>query len=247
MTYVKRGLTALGLCISASLALVAFAAPAAHAVPPEWTIEGKTMSELSLNKAPLEGELAPGTDFRIETKIESTLLAIECSNLELDEGLLLKGGEATFVSLFTSCKTMFGESEAGACQPIEPVALDERLLLILHGNKIYALVDPNAEANLFGEIEFGEECVLPTAEVSGSFVYECPTGKEPAGLCDTEQEDHELLTDDSVSELFEGQEEEGQTLPYDEFFFMNTPARWYQRVILRLALFLEGHRWKGAV
>lgn len=247
MNRAKHGLTALGACLLASLALMAYAATAAEAAG-EWSIDGKTMTELALSSAPLVGELESSSSFSISSTIGKTKekISISCAKLEVKNGLLLKGGEATGEFLLSSCKTTIGEKESAACKPAEPVAMNERLLLILHGNRIFALVDPNGVGGILGAFKFSELCAVgEKASVTGTFVYECPKGK--TGECNTSQVSHLLVANEEVAKMFKGQEEEKQVLPDDEVFFMNNPASWIDRVILRLAVAYEGHSWSGTV
>lgn len=239
----RHPLMALGVCLLASLALAAWVATAAQAAA-EWSIDGKTMTELGISTAPLAGEMDTGKTFLLSstTGKAKTKITVECTKLVLEKGLLLKGGEATAELLYSSCKTKLSEAESKVCKPTEPLTLPVRLLMILHGNRIHALED------LGGTVKFGGECALPTEnKITGSVVYECPNGKEPGNNCEKEQVTHLLAAEESVAKHFKGQTEEGQVLPNDEAFFSNVPASWVDWIVLRLALAYEGHTWRGAV
>ncbi|MGH2975312.1 MAG: hypothetical protein ACRDLL_10660 [Solirubrobacterales bacterium] len=245
MTNARHFLATLGACLMASVALMACIATAAQAEPAEWQFEGKTMSELKLEKAPIVGELDAKSSLQISgTGKLKEKITLECSKLEIKNGFLLKGGTSTGEYLYSSCKTTISGKESKACKPSEPVNINQVILLILHGNdtKIFSLVDMN------GVVHFGELCALAEeAALKGSVVFECPEGAEPSGPCETEQVSHLFNANNEVAEMFKGQEEEGQVLPDDEFFFLNNPAEWVERLAIRAAAFLNGQRWRGIV
>ena len=163
----KYGLRALGLCVVAALAFVAFSAASAQAA--EWLTEGNiNVTE----KVPIEIEPDIMLTFSSTTGANNTPVKILCENEDLLEGNLEPAGKATGTLSFTECRTFLGEAESKTCVPQVPIISNGITAELFEmGGEAYVLLKPTTGTTL-AMIKFpNKECILnPEREISGTAV-----------------------------------------------------------------------------
>lgn len=246
MDHAALRLRIFGVCLAIAVAAFAVGAAGAQAEG-EWSVEGKTLTELGHANVEVSAELESPFVLEVEAKLKP--FTVKCGKLVLDNGLLLKGGEATGDYLYSECQTLIEGKASAACKPAEPLAFDVRSLLLLHKKKVYLLHEPRAGTE-FGQLTMGEECVFgEKLPITGSYVTECAVSeKESGGSCEEERVTQLLVDNEEVEKRFEGQEEEGKKLPKDLLFlgqFRGRPRP--LRARMRALAWALGARWHGAI
>jgi hypothetical protein len=168
MNYVKPRFRLICLALMAGLCLMAVSAASAQASG-NWRIEGANIAQ--------EKAIVSEEDQKFTFLVDAMHLEIFCNQFKLDEGKLLPGGKILGNLLFKECATYFTTPKLMRASVCDPVGGEIKLLalglLILHNEnkKTYVRFTPDGFAT-FGAINYGAECVLPKAAISGSFVLE---------------------------------------------------------------------------
>ena len=151
-----------------SLSLLGLLTLAVSGAQANWEIEGKelTANESVAAKAHTPWGLGvPAKNFEIKCN------ATETEGLKL----LAKSATAEGKIKLTGCATFEIKSgtELKNCKPKEPIILGIKILMILHNNEIYLLLEP-ASGTKFTTLEFSELCAITeTADLIGTRVDEC--------------------------------------------------------------------------
>jgi hypothetical protein len=156
MSKSKTRLGLIGLCVTAAMAMMAFAASGAQAAA--WMVGGSTLNSGSLSVevvATLEEEAT------LLSQAAGSSIAISCATLKAEEVVLLGGGVAHGKLVFTKCKTALKGSPAAACNPKEPIVAKGLLLVVKHNGATYVLAEPES-GKPFTTLTLGteEECAI---------------------------------------------------------------------------------------
>jgi hypothetical protein len=170
MSHTMIGPKALGLCLLAVLSVMAFTASRAQALP------GHVYVNLAILKTTVEIEaLKPTQSIFLSTIAGGTSIEVACAAVLLHDGLLFTNGTSLGEFLFSSCGVLVGGLEVKNCQPLEPIVIKVKNLLLHHNNDTYLLISPHNAASLtLTTIHLGELCAAgETFEVKGHTVAEC--------------------------------------------------------------------------
>lgn len=185
MSHAEHGLKALGLSLMATLGLMAFMTAGAQAQ--EWRVLGA--------KLLADETITVSADTEVLLLVPEKLLVIHCSTVTTDEGKLLVAApvDIDIKLLLSKCKTLYNGVEIPACKPVEPVMFKALLLLMLHNNKNYLLVEEQKaeseeEGTALGLYAASGSCLLfKHVGLTGAVVYECLTAAGAAGDCGEER------------------------------------------------------------
>lgn len=167
MRHGKRGPKTLGMLLLAVLALTAFMASSAQALT--WDLNGKEITEPTLFDGRLKEELL--------LLVPALNLIIHCSQLQIEDGLLLPNNTAHLSLVLSGCVSL-GNNQKLACET-ELLLTKLKILPFLHSDgKIYLLYEPLTAGQPFMVIHHkGALCPLPSlTNLTGSVVYECEDG-----------------------------------------------------------------------
>jgi hypothetical protein len=177
----RRGL--LGLC-AVVLGVMAFVASAAQAESTaKWLIlKGTTAVDAAFLPATVVGELENkhGT---LLTKIIGLSVGILCEGVTFSGVTLIGQGSlpAGAQFIFSGCTVTIGGKKEAACTPkggggaLGTIKTNKgKGLAVLIGGAKRILFEPETKEGPFATIEFGEECVLPTAPIFGKlYIKDC--------------------------------------------------------------------------
>ena len=237
-----RTVKTLCLCLLASLGAMAAFATAAQAKG-DWRVESVTTTAV----AKFVGSSSLLT---LKSTVGTLAVKIDCTKLEVNDGLISPGGGSLAEFLLSECTTYLAGSgvPSNGCKPQEPMVILAKGLLILHNNETYDLFTPDV-GNSFGTVRLGkaqkeekEEKELTEEEKELALEEECPlvvkfplTGSFVLG-CTTQACGVELVThsmEQPIASLF----------PNDTLLFGGQNARLEGAANWKLAAPNENKKW----
>lgn len=201
MSHSKFGLRTFGLCLLATLSLMAVTATGAQA-------NGHWFVNLVLLNGNIGVDALEGIDVSLVSTFGagSTAIKILCGKLLVHNGIQSSNGSGSGTLLFSSCVTYINNVLKPNCNPVGTIESNVKSLLIKHNNDSYILFSPNTEL-VFTTIILGELCAAgEELEVTGHVVAEC--GKLGASEtwthedCENEKVEHEIRQVPSALLLF---------------------------------------------
>jgi hypothetical protein len=155
MSKSKTRLGLIGLCVTAAMAMMAFAASGAQAA--SWMVGGTTVT----SNLPVDVVATLEEEATLLSKAAGSSVAISCASLKAEEEVLLGAGVAHGKVIFTKCKTALNGSPAAACTPKEPIVAKGLLLVVKHNGATYVLAEPES-GKPFTTLTLGteEECAI---------------------------------------------------------------------------------------
>ncbi len=168
----KTRLGLVGLCVTAAMAMMAFAASGAQAA--SWLVAGATVTA----NLPVELVITSDTPTRLMSKAVGDEIEIECKEYEAKNAVLKSGGVATGEVWFKNCETFIKEPGkefklTGACKPVEPIKAGGTL----EAKKVGTTdeIKATGAGGVFTIINLGPECAVGEEfEVTGTaWIKDC--------------------------------------------------------------------------
>jgi hypothetical protein len=181
MSKSKTRLGLIGLCVTAAMATMAFAASGAQASA--WMINGANVTAENLS---VTVTVNPDTLVKLLTTSGGAEVAVDCKTQEVTSAVVHKDGTADGTVEFTECTTFLNKAESPVCKPTnEPIKAGGKLEIVKHNHVLIeeekevgeeqTYVKATSTSGPFTTLEFGGECSLPEkVEITGTgWIVDC--------------------------------------------------------------------------